>query len=102
MSNGLVSVTQFATEAGVNRRTVLRWIASGRLPAGRTPSGYWRIERRHLTRTTLSTSEFARAVGVCQRTAYRWVKSGKVEAAVQGRDYRIPVAEVARIAGRKG
>ena len=40
----LVSAAQAARLLGVNRSTMTRWIAAGKMPAFRTPGGHWRIK----------------------------------------------------------
>ena len=40
-----ISVGFIAKRCGVSNTTVLRWIATGQLPAFRLPGGHYRIER---------------------------------------------------------
>lgn len=39
----LISAAEAARRMGVNKSTVARWIAAGKVPAYRTPGGHWRI-----------------------------------------------------------
>jgi excisionase family DNA binding protein len=44
-----ISVGIIAKRCGVSNTTVLRWIATGRLPAFRLPGGHYRIESNDFT-----------------------------------------------------
>jgi excisionase family DNA binding protein len=48
LSPEYISVGFVAQRCGVSNTTVLRWIATGDLPAFRLPSGHYRIERNDL------------------------------------------------------
>jgi len=39
----LISAAEAARRLGVNKSTMTRWIAAGKVPAFRTPGGHWRI-----------------------------------------------------------
>jgi excisionase family DNA binding protein len=43
LSKRLVTAAAAARELEVNKSTVTRWIAAGKLPAFRTPGGHWRV-----------------------------------------------------------
>lgn len=96
-----MTVTQFSEALGVSRKTVQRWISSGRIRAQKTPGGHWRIDADQVNKQWLRTSEFARAVGICHRTTLRWIASGKLAArTTPGGDYEVAAGEVARYATR--
>ena len=42
----LISAAEVARRLDVDRATVTRWIAAGKLPAFRTPGGHWRVEAK--------------------------------------------------------
>lgn len=39
----LISAAEAARRMGVNKSTMTRWIAAGKVPAIRTPGGQWRV-----------------------------------------------------------
>ncbi len=45
-----MSAAAAARELEVNRSTVTRWIAAGKLPASRTPGGHWRVRAADVRR----------------------------------------------------
>jgi excisionase family DNA binding protein len=98
----MLTVTQFAAAAGVNRRTAQSWAREGRVRAVRTAGGHWRLDARDLEQRRLTTGEFAQAVGVCYRTAYRWAAAGKLDAVKTRGGYLIAAGEVAKRAQTKG
>lgn len=48
----LISAAAAARELGVNKSTMTRWIAAGKVPAFKTPGGHWRIRRVDVERLT--------------------------------------------------
>ena len=97
-----VTAREFADKAGVERRTVMRWIAQGRIEAHKDPSGYWRIPVAEIERMDFSATEFARAVGVNRRTVVRWCEAGKVECSkTPGGHWRIPRHAIERVGRMK-
>ena len=93
----MLTVTQFASEVGVNRRTVLRWIREGRINAERTPGGHWRVPERDLTGRDLTLAEFAKEAGICKRTALRWVHSGRLDAHSTPGGFMVAASEARRL-----
>ncbi|MGI9146035.1 MAG: helix-turn-helix domain-containing protein [Chloroflexota bacterium] len=49
-----LSVAQAASTAGVSTKTIRRWLASGRLEAGRGPDGTWLIDIDALERASIT------------------------------------------------
>jgi excisionase family DNA binding protein len=45
-----LSTAEAARRLGCSRQTVLHWVALGRLPATRTPSGHYRFDPVHVDR----------------------------------------------------
>lgn len=43
MAKRLISAAAAAREFGVDRSTMTRWLAAGKVPAFRTPGGQWRV-----------------------------------------------------------
>jgi len=39
----LISAAEAARRVGVHKGTMTRWIATGKVPAFRTPGGHWRV-----------------------------------------------------------
>ena len=39
----LITAAEAARRLGVDKSTMTRWIAAGKVPAFRTPGGHWRI-----------------------------------------------------------
>ena len=39
----LISAAEAARRMDVNKSTMTRWIAAGKVPAFRTPGGHWRV-----------------------------------------------------------
>jgi excisionase family DNA binding protein len=46
----MVSVTEAALRTGLQKETVRRYIAEGRLPAVKLPNGYYRVREQDLQR----------------------------------------------------
>lgn len=99
-SEEVLTLTQVAERAGVHRRTVRAWIATGRLPAYQTVGGHWRVRAVEFAALPLTATQFARAVGVCPRTAMRWAARGAIAARKTPRGWAIPAHEVERVRAR--
>lgn len=76
----LMTTSEAAAVLHVHRRTVLRWVHSGRLPAIVTPGGHLRFARGAVESLPLTTGEVARQLGVGRRTVVRWCEGGKLRA----------------------
>jgi excisionase family DNA binding protein len=87
-----VSVTEFAKYAGVSRRTVIRWIKSGRIPSYKRANGYHRIPFGVVENLPVTASRFAELLGVTRRTVVRWCAAGTLYA------WRRPGSDVWEIA----
>jgi excisionase family DNA binding protein len=44
-----LSPTEAATQVGVHVDTIKRWAATGKIPAIRTPGGWWKFDSDELT-----------------------------------------------------
>jgi excisionase family DNA binding protein len=80
MSDLPMTTTDVATYLNVDRRTVMRWAHTGRLPAVKTPGGHLRFARDDVAALPLTTGEFARLARVGRRTVVRWCQSGQLKA----------------------
>jgi len=77
--NDFLTVSQFAEEADVTRKTVITWIHTKRIPYTRTPGGHFRIRRAVATQMPMTADEFATLVGVSKRTVIRWCSLGFIK-----------------------
>jgi excisionase family DNA binding protein len=82
-----LSTAQAAAEAGVSKRTIVRWAEEGRLPATLTAGGHRRYDladvqaaRQRTAGERLSTGQAARELGVGVTTLLAWADAGLVKA----------------------
>lgn len=54
----LISAAAAGRLLDVDRSTVARWIAQGKLPAFRTPGGHWRVRRVDVERVMREADTF--------------------------------------------
>lgn len=55
-----LTTSQVANEFGVTRRTVYRWLETGKIKGTKTPTGDWRIPKSEITFFTDQTAEYGR------------------------------------------
>lgn len=75
-----LTVTEYARQAGVNRRTAQRWAREGVVGARRTKGGHWRLNAAYLEPRELTVSEVAATIGRSERTVRSWCESGRLPA----------------------
>lgn len=89
------NLAEAAASRGVHKRTVRRWVRTGRLEARIDDAGHYHIDPETLHRMPLTGGEVARLVGVHLRTVNRWCLRGWIVGASRGpKDWWIPAGQV--------